>query len=206
MLTLKKLRLFHLLLAAAAAGAYFTGEMGGGGHKLVGYTVATLLVLRLALSLIPAGVFGWKRWLPSTKAPPSLRGLKHPAISRILVLAILVSTAGATTTGLLMDQGRALANPDFSFSGEHGDGEGDNDDNAYQGRQPLPMQRMVSEESEKSEGGGEGHEEEGPLSEIHELFANLLLPLVGLHIAYLLLFRLQLAQFMLFWPARKPLA
>lgn len=213
MQSLKKLRWFHLLLALAAAAAYFTGEMGGGGHRLIGYTVAALLTLRLLLSLAGGGSFGWRRWMPPTHAPAAMRGLKHLAISRVLVLAILLCTAGAATTGVLMDEGRALANPSFSFGdGEDGEeGEGRDDDEA---RQSLP--HGVSHRPVVTAGigfariGGEGEEEgddeEGPLGEIHELFANLLLPLVGLHIAYLLLFRLSLAKFMLFWPTRKSAA
>lgn len=181
MLTLKKLRVFHLLLALAAIAAYFTGEAGGV-HRLIGYSVAALLVVRLIVSLFAAGPFGWRRWIPAMHAPASMGGMKHPAISRFLILAIFACAIGTATTGVLMDQGRALANPDFSLRGE--------------------------EESEEGYGEGygeegEGDEEEGPLSDIHELLANLLLPLVGLHVAYLVLFRRPLAKFMLFVPAPK---
>jgi cytochrome b len=210
MLTLKTLRLSHLLLALGATAAYLTGEAGGGIHKLIGYTVAALLILRLLLSL-GGGVFALSRWIPRAKAPAGQGGLKHPAISRLLVLAILTCTAGAGTTGVLMDQGRALANPQFTLGeGDEGEeregGEGraqDNDDDeALRSTAPFARQLMVAGVTYRGDAEGE-EEEEGPLGELHELFANLLLPLVGIHVAYLLLFRLPLAQFMLFWPKRK---
>ncbi|QJQ33269.1 hypothetical protein GV829_13160 [Sphingomonas lacunae] len=210
MLTLKSLRFSHLLLALGATAAYITGEAGGGIHKLIGYGVATVLTVRLVLSLT-GGVFGLSRWLPRLQAPASQRGLKHPAISRVLVLAILTCTAGAATTGVMMDQGQALANPQFTL----GDGEeGEHDDDREEGEalrpampQPQPQPVMTAgfayhgQTDDEGEEGEEG--EEGPLGELHELFAKLLLPLVGVHVAYLVLFRLSLAQFMLFWPRRK---
>lgn len=213
MLTLKTLRLSHLLLALGATAAYITGEAGGGIHKLVGYTVAALLMLRLLLSL-GGGVFALSRWIPRPKAPAGQGGLKHPAISRLLVLAILTCTAGTATTGVMMDQGRALANPQFTLGeGEEHEGEeGRGDEKGDEGedealRSAVPSVRPVIAASLVTVNGGddgEGEEdEEGPLGEFHELFAKLLLPLVGVHVAYLLLFRLPLAQFMLFWPRRK---
>ena len=50
---------------------------------------------------------------------------------------------------------------------------------------------------------GDREDNEGPLSEAHELLANLLIAFVGLHVAYLLLFKLPLARFMLFLDAPK---
>lgn len=218
MLTLKTLRLSHLLLAIGATAAWFTGEAGGGIHKLIGYSVAAVLIVRLILSLT-GGVFGLSRWIPRLQAPAGQRGLKHPAISRLLVLAILACTAGAATSGVMMDQGRALANPQFTLGegeeGEHGEdgegrGHGDDEDETLRPALPTSQPVMNAGFAYRGEGQGEGdkgeEDEEGPLGELHELFANLLLPLVGVHVAYLLLFRLPLAQFMLFWPKRKAAA
>jgi cytochrome b len=44
---------------------------------------------------------------------------------------------------------------------------------------------------------------EEALEETHEFFANLLLIFVGLHVTYLLLFKLPLEKFMLFIPKDK---
>lgn len=220
MLTLKTLRFSHLLLALAASAAYLTGEAGGGIHKLIGYTVAALLIIRLLLSLLGGGVFSFSRWIPRLQAPANQRGIRHPAISRLLVLGILACAVGAATTGVLMDQGRALANPQFTLGdGEEDEGEGgegrrsgeadeEREDEAL--RPANPAVRPVTAAGFVAVGGGEEGEgdedEEGPLGELHEFFANLLLPLVGVHVAYLMLFRLPLAQYMLFWPRRKSVA
>lgn len=48
--------------------------------------------------------------------------------------------------------------------------------------------------------GHHDREEEGPTKDIHELFANLLLLLVGMHVTYLLLFKRPLSNFMMFIP------
>ena len=48
-------------------------------------------------------------------------------------------------------------------------------------------------------------EEGGAVEETHELVANLLVLLVGMHVTYLLLFKWPLAKFMLFIPKSKPL-
>lgn len=220
MLTLKALRFSHLLLALAASAAYLTGEAGGGIHKLIGYTVAALLIIRLLLSLFGGGVFAFSRWVPRLQAPANQRGIRHPAISRLLVLGILACAVGAATTGVLMDQGRTLANPQFTFGegeedeGEEGRGREEGDEGEDEAlRSAVPSVRPViaagfvaARNGEDGEEGEGDEDEEGLLGELHELFANLLLPLVGVHVAYLLLFRLPLAQFMLFWPKRKSVA
>lgn len=220
MLTLKALRFSHLLLALAASAAYLTGEAGGGIHKLIGYTVAALLIIRLLLSLFGGGVFGFSRWIPRVQAPANQRGLRHPAISRLLVLGILTCAVGAATTGVLMDQGRALANPQFTLGegeegeegegGRGGEGGDEGEDEALRPANPSVRPVIAAGFVANSHSGRreqrERDEEEGPLGELHELFANLLLPLVGVHVAYLMLFRLPLAQFMLFWPKRKSVA
>jgi 3-ketosteroid 9alpha-monooxygenase subunit B len=128
---------------------------------------------------------------------PHFEGLKlkgaltHPAISRVLMLGIALSLLTVTGTGIAMDQGRSI------------------------GLSPARAERAVnagpqsaapreSYRGEEDEGEGEGEDEEdgegGPLGEIHELAANLLLLFVGMHVAYLLLFKRPLAKFMLFLP------
>jgi cytochrome b len=47
-------------------------------------------------------------------------------------------------------------------------------------------------------GARENDDEEGLLGEVHELFANLLIGFVALHVGYLILFKWPLARFMLF--------
>jgi len=113
---------------------------------------------------------------------PSFEGLKfdnaftHPSISKSLMLGIAVSLILATATGIGLDKGESigLANAEIIASA-------DADDDAH-------------------ESGGE--KEDGFLSESHELFANLMLLFVGMHVTYIVLFKFPLAKFMLFVPKK----
>jgi cytochrome b561 len=87
-----------------------------------------------------------------------------------LLAGIAISAIGATGTGMLMDNGRALqpsSLSSFSFS----------DDNESDGSE--------NESGEKYE-------------EAHEWMANLAIALVVMHVLYLLSFKFPLARFMLF--------
>ena len=101
----------------------------------------------------------------------------HPVISKILILGILLSLIAVTFTGITMDKSKAIG---------------------------LASVEMVStayadtdreEKEEESE-----NEKKGLMTEAHELSANLLLLLVGMHVTYLLLFKRPLSKFMLFIP------
>jgi cytochrome b561 len=113
---------------------------------------------------------GLARFHPSFK-DLHLKGImNHPAISQVLLAGIAISVIGATGTGIMMDNGRALqpsAISSFPLSGE----------NAREGRE--------DESDEMTE-------------EAHEYLANLAIALVALHVLYLLSFKLPLARFMLF--------
>lgn len=196
---LSRLRLHHLLLGIAAIAAYLLGEEDNGLHRLLGYTVAGLLIIRLLLALANVQPFGWRRLVPRLSAGPGQQGMRHPIISRLMTLAILVTVAGAATTGVMMDRGATLATVaagQMPVGEEEGEARGGHDD------------RGEHEDRRGGEGEehGEEHGEEGVLGELHELFANLMLPLVGIHILYLLLFRRSMALFMLFWPQRRAAA
>jgi cytochrome b len=126
---------------------------------------------------------------------PEFEGLKlkslatHPAISRVLMLAIALSLLTVTGTGIAMDQGRSIglgAPRAESAAPAHG----------AEGK----IRNRNAEHREDDEHEGEEHGEEGPLSEVHETAGTLLLVFVGLHVAYLLLFKRPLAKFMLFLP------
>jgi len=91
-----------------------------------------------------------------------------------LIAGIALSLILATGTGILMDQGKAVgfANIDIVATAQADDGRDD----------------------------GRADKEEGFLAETHEFFANMMLLFVGMHVAYLLLFKMPLAKFMLFVP------
>lgn len=196
---MKALRFYHLLLAGITLLAYFTAEELGLVHAWAGYLVAALLGVRLLLGVLRQRGFELRRLMPSLAAPPRGQdGIRHPIISRLLVLAILTSVAGAAGTGIAMDQGDTLVGQSIRLHDEDGErGEarehGDDDDD-----EQRADQTRIAEDGEIGE-----DEDEGPLSELHELFGNLILPLVALHALYLLLVRFELARFMLFMKPRR---
>ena len=180
-----RLRAHHALLALLAIAAYLSAEWGKV-HAWLGYSVAAMIVLRLALALTGAPQLGLMRFYPHFNGLNLGNAMTHPAISRTLLLAIATSLIGVTGTGIAMDQGRALS---------------------LSGGSRVSSSTMIDEARSNEQIGRRDHssedEEEGVVSEIHEFFGNLLVVLVGLHVTYLLLFKRPLALFMLFLDRRK---
>jgi cytochrome b len=169
MAVMHRIRIFHAFLALTVLAAYFSAELGLI-HAWLGYGVAALILFRLIWALSGVPQLGLERFYPSFKDLHLKAIMTNPVISRVLLAGIAISVIGATGTGILMDNGRALqptSLSSFSLSGEN--------------------------ESEGSEGeSGEVYEE------AHELLANLAIALVALHVLYLLAFKFPLARFMLF--------
>lgn len=193
---MKALRFYHLILAGTALLAYFTAEELGLVHAWTGYVIAALLGLRLLLGIARKRGFELRRLMPSLATPPrGQSGIRHPVVSRLLVLAILTCVAGAAGTGIAMDQGGTLVGQSIRLHDEDAERGGEDEADEHEGSGA----RIAS--AEEHEGGED--EDEGPLGELHELFGNLILPLVALHALYLLLVRFELARFMLFLPPRR---
>ena len=169
MAVMHRIRIFHAFLALTVLAAYFSAEMGLI-HAWLGYGVAALILFRLIWALSGVPQLGLERFYPSFKDLHLKAIMTNPVISRVLLAGIAISVIGATSTGILMDNGRALQATSlnsFSLSGEN--------------------------EGEGSEGeSGEVYEE------AHELLANLAIALVAMHVLYLLAFKFPLARFMLF--------
>lgn len=184
---MKQLRLWHAMLAVVATAAYFT-EDAEPWHQLLGYGAVGLIALRLLMALFGAGPLGLQRFYPRFHELKLGTLATHPAISRTLLLGIAISLLAVTTTGVLMDRGATLQR--------------------VSGAAPaaLPTRAMLPEEDDErhearehgEEHDGERHRDEGLLGEVHELFANLLVGIVALHVSYLILFKWPLARFMLF--------
>jgi cytochrome b len=108
--------------------------------------------------------------------------ITHPAISKTLLAGIAACLILATATGIAIDRGRTLS---------------------------LATSVVVTEAHARDEGrehrrdaeGRDGKQEDGILGEAHEGLSNFLMLIVGLHVAYLLLFKRPLARFMLFLAA-----
>ena len=173
---MSRIRIYHAVLAILAILTYLTGELGII-HSWIGYGVAIVIALRLLWALSGERQVGLMRFYPSFKGLKLGNAFTHPAITRTLMLGIALSLFTATATGIAMDGGKAigLANAEIISTAYADDDEGERE-----------------QEQE--------HEEGGILGEVHEFFANLMLAFVGMHVAYLLLFKRTLAKFMLFVP------
>ncbi len=172
---MNRIRLYHASLAILAILAYMTGELGII-HAWLGYGVAFVIFLRLLWALSGERQVGLMRFYPSFEGMNASNIFTHPAISKSLMLGIAISLISVTLTGVIIDKGQSI---------------GLNGASVVSAAQADESEDGMSEE-------GEG--EEGFITEAHELFANLLLLFVGMHVAYLFAFKRPLAKFMLFVP------
>lgn len=170
---MQRIRIYHATLATLAILAYLTGELGIV-HAWLGYGVAIVIALRLLWALSGERQVGLMRFYPSFEGLQANNLFTHPAISKTLMLGIALSLLAVTGTGIALDKGKSIG---------------------------LANSQVVSSayaDDDERQGGGE--KEEGFLGESHELFANLLLLFVGMHVIYIVLFKFPLAKFMLFVP------
>ena len=168
---MSRIRIYHAVLATSSLLAYLTGELGFV-HAWLGYGVAAIIVFRLLWALSGERQVGLVRFYPSFAGLNMDNVFTHPAISKSLLLGIVLSLLAATCTGIALDQGNAagVANTEF----------------------------VAETLADDYNGGKRDHPEEGLLREAHEFFANLVLLFVGMHVAYLYLFKRPLAKYMLF--------
>ena len=170
---MQRIRIYHATLAILAILAYLTGELDLV-HAWLGYGVAIVITLRLLWTLSGERQVGLMRFYPSFEGLQANNMLTHPAISTTLMLGIAVSLLAVTGTGIALDKGKSIG---------------------------LANAQMVSAAyADDDENKDEREKEEGFLGESHELFANLLLLFVGMHVTYIVFFKFPLAKFMLFVP------
>lgn len=171
---MQRIRIYHAMLAILAILAYLTGEIGLV-HAWLGYGVAIVITLRLLWALTGERQVGLMRFYPSFEGLKFDNAFTHPSISKSLMLGIAVSLMLATGTGIALDKGKSigLANAEIIA-------------NAYADDEDEESKGFLSEALEES----------------HELFANLMLLFVGMHVTYILLFKFPLAKFMLFVPKK----
>lgn len=171
---MQKIRAYHATLAILSILSYTTGGLGII-HSWLGYGVAVVMVFRLLWSLSGNPHVGLMRFYPSFDGLNLTNIFTHPAITKVFMLGIALSLISVTATGIAIDKGKdlGLANMEVVATAY-----ADDDD---------------EDRSKKSESFYEEALEEG-----HELFANMLLFFVGMHVSYLLLFKRPLAKFMLF--------
>ena len=162
-------RLFHWSLVAAVATAWLTADEVQPVHEVAGYTVAGLVAFRLVWGFAGSR---YARFAQFVKGPGAtlaylgamLRGkerrhLGHNPAGAAMVLALLLTLSGTAFTGWLMaDPTRVALLP------------------------TLPQIVAPAWADEDGDEYGEGREAEGPLKDIHETRANLLLLLIAAHV------------------------
>ncbi|MBY0428711.1 MAG: cytochrome b/b6 domain-containing protein [Alphaproteobacteria bacterium] len=169
--TLNRIRIYHATLAILAIFAFISGEMGVI-HAWLGYGVGLVILLRLFWALSGDKHVGLMRFYPDIQGLKANNIFTHPVISKLLMLGIAISLVAVTGTGIAIDKGKAIG---------------------------IANAQLIAPAYAEDD-GEENEREETPLGETHEFFANMMLLFVGLHITYLLLFKLPLAKFMLFVP------
>ncbi|MCW1403242.1 hypothetical protein OKA06_13240 [Novosphingobium sp. MW5] len=192
---MKAIRFYHLLFAAGCLLAWFTAEELGLVHAWTGYVVAGLVAIRLMLGLAGNSGFQMRRLMPTG----GVRNAGSPAVSSALALALFVAVAGTAGTGIAMDQGGTLVGTSIRADDgkeRHGEGRGEHGEDEKEALAPSSMLGLAP--AARAEEGEGGEREEGLLGEVHETLGNLILPLAILHALYLLVFRLNMARFMLF--------
>jgi cytochrome b len=169
-------RIFHWSLVGAFAIAWLTADELQPVHEIAGYVVAGLVAFRLVWGLVGSRYARFAQFLrgPSTTLGyigdiargRERRYLGHNPAAAAMVVLLLVTLAGTAVTGWLMEeparQAMLLDLPQI-FVTAHADDDGEGRDS----------------------GGAGGGEE--LVEELHEVFANLMLVLVALHVAGVLL-------------------
>ncbi|TDK41323.1 cytochrome b/b6 domain-containing protein [Antarcticimicrobium luteum] len=163
------IRLFHWGLVAAYAIAWLTAEELDSVHEIAGYTVAGLIAFRLVWGLVgsryarfaqfirgPGATLAYLRDMLTGREP---RFLGHNPAGAAMIVALLVTLSGTALTGWLMQEPARMAM-----------------------LPALPQIVAPAYADEEGEYGERGEGGEGYLSEVHEVFANLTLFLVLLHV------------------------
>jgi cytochrome b len=162
------IRIFHWGLVVAFAIAWLTAEELQPVHEIAGYAVAGLVAFRLIWGLVGSRYARFTQFLRGPAATLAYLGdmargrerryLGHNPAGAAMIVALLVTLSGTAFTGWLMEEpSRVAMLPDLSqiVAPAHADDDGDKD---------------------------EYGEAEGPLKEVHETLANLMLLLVALHV------------------------
>ena len=169
-----QLRLYHAVLAILVLASYFSADWGLV-HAWLGYGVAAVILLRLVMAFLGALQLGLMRFYPHFHGLKLDNVFTHPAISHVLLMGIAVCLVGVTATGIVLDNGRALGVAQTRVAGP-----------------------VVADDADVALTVRRADREDNPVEEAHELLANLLMLLVGGHVAYLLMFKRPLVRFMTF--------
>jgi len=162
-------RVFHWGLVAAFATAWLTADEVQPVHEFAGYTVAGLVAFRLLWGFAGSHYARFEQFVKGPRATLAYLGtmlsggerryLGHNPAGAAMVVALLLTLSGTAFTGWLM------AEPDRVAM-----------------LPALPQIVAPAWADDDGEESSEGREVEGPLKEVHETLANLLLLLAALHV------------------------
>ncbi|HEX4911226.1 MAG TPA: cytochrome b/b6 domain-containing protein [Permianibacter sp.] len=187
-------RLFHWALVLAFFLAYLTGEEDTPVHVYAGYVITGLILFRLLWGFVSGGFAGASfarfrsflfspaetlAYVRDSKLGKAKHYLGHNPIGALMVFALLFSLSGTVFTGLAM-------NGDLPFlsAGAEADAE--------RATRTVSERAHDDDEDDESEAGevesnSAAHALHEQWEEVHELFANLTLLLVALHIVGIVL-------------------
>lgn len=165
-------RMFHWGLVAAFAIAWLTADELQPVHEIAGYTVAGLVAFRLVWGLVGGRYARFAQFLSGPRATLAYlwdmtrgrerRYLGHNPAGAAMVVALLITLSGTTFTGWLMeDEARLAMLPSMPA---------------------IVAPAWADDDGNEREYGARG-EVEGPLKEVHETLANLMLLLAALHVS-----------------------
>lgn len=163
-------RVFHWGLVAAFATAWLTADELQPVHEVAGYTVAGLVAFRLVWGLVGSRYARFAQFLKGPGETLAYLGdmtrgrerryLGHNPAGAAMIVALLVTLSGTAFTGwLLEDEARLAMLPTI----------------------PAIVAPAWADDDGEHEYGARG-EIEGPLKEVHETLANLMLLLAALHV------------------------
>jgi cytochrome b len=180
-------RIFHWSLVTAFAIAYFTGDEESTLHVYAGYAVIGLVLFRIVWGLIgtrharfrdflhrPSAVIGYAK---DFLAGRPKRYLGHNPLGGVMILLLLGSLLTTGVTGYLL----------LGADGDAGTEAAAAPAPAVAGPSTGLIASAYADDDDGEEAGGEHDENEGPLKDVHEFFANFTLFLVFLHVGGVLL-------------------
>lgn len=166
-------RFGHWILVAAFAIAYLTEDELLSVHVWAGYTVAAVVAVRLVWGLVGSRYARFanfiykpetiKTYLKNLLAFKPQHYIGHNPAGGLMVVALLLSLAGTALTGMKLYAVQENAGPLAAFE------------------QTATRQTPAQSEQDSDDDGNT--REDSVWEEIHEVFANLTLMLVCLHIA-----------------------
>jgi cytochrome b len=163
------IRVFHWGLVAAFATAWLTADEVQPVHEFAGYTVAGLVAFRLIWGFAGSRYARFAQFVKGPGATLAYLGsmlhgrerryLGHNPAGAAMIVALLLTLSGTAFTGWLM------AEPDRVAM-----------------LPALPQIVAPAWADDDGDESSEGREVEGPLKEVHETLANLMLLLVAAHV------------------------